>query len=90
MKRPDQDIRDEGRLFLPSLSRRGFLAGLAAFSTNAWAGGAEQHVPNSTGSASPTLDAPVNACDCHHHIYDRTVCGVTALAARLSSRRNGA
>jgi D-galactarolactone isomerase len=70
MKRPNQDIRDEGRLFLPSLSRRGFLAGLAAFSTNAWAGGAEQQVPNSTGSAPPTLDAPVNACDCHHYIYD--------------------
>ena len=27
-------------------------------------------VPNSSGIAPPALKAPVNACDCHHHIYD--------------------
>ena len=27
-------------------------------------------VPNSSGSAQPTLSAPPNACDCHMHIYD--------------------
>lgn len=27
-------------------------------------------VPNSTGTASPKLKAPANACDCHMHIYD--------------------
>jgi predicted TIM-barrel fold metal-dependent hydrolase len=27
-------------------------------------------VPNSSGTASPKLKAPANACDCHHHIYD--------------------
>lgn len=29
-----------------------------------------QAVPNSAGSGPPTLKAPANACDCHHHIYD--------------------
>ncbi len=29
-----------------------------------------QQVPNSSGIAPPKLKAPVNACDCHHHIYD--------------------
>ncbi|MDB5809696.1 MAG: amidohydrolase 2 [Betaproteobacteria bacterium] len=29
-----------------------------------------QQVPNSSGTAPPKLKAPVNACDCHHHIYD--------------------
>jgi predicted TIM-barrel fold metal-dependent hydrolase len=27
-------------------------------------------VPNSSGTAGPTLRAPANACDCHMHIYD--------------------
>ena len=27
-------------------------------------------VPNSSGTASPGLKAPANACDCHMHIYD--------------------
>lgn len=27
-------------------------------------------VPNSAGTASPTVKAPPNACDCHNHIYD--------------------
>src|SRR5579864_1891437 len=27
-------------------------------------------VPNSTGTERPSLKAPANACDCHHHIYD--------------------
>jgi D-galactarolactone isomerase len=52
------------------LTRRGFLASVAAYSASAWAGGVEQEVPNSAGSAPPALNAPANACDCHHHIYD--------------------
>ena len=32
--------------------------------------GNAQPVPNSSGTASPKLKAPPNACDCHHHIYD--------------------
>jgi predicted TIM-barrel fold metal-dependent hydrolase len=27
-------------------------------------------VPNSAGTEAPKLKAPMNACDCHHHIYD--------------------
>jgi predicted TIM-barrel fold metal-dependent hydrolase len=27
-------------------------------------------VPNSSGTAPPSLKAPINACDCHMHIYD--------------------
>src|SRR5258708_31329029 len=27
-------------------------------------------VPNSAGSAAPTLKLPAHACDCHMHIYD--------------------
>jgi predicted TIM-barrel fold metal-dependent hydrolase len=30
----------------------------------------EHHVPNSAGTAPPTLRAPANAADCHIHIYD--------------------
>jgi D-galactarolactone isomerase len=53
-----------------ALTRRGVLAGMLAYSAGAWAAGAEQAVPNSTGSAPPRLDVPTAACDCHHHIYD--------------------
>ena len=28
------------------------------------------HVPNSSGTAPPKLQAPANGCDCHMHIYD--------------------
>jgi D-galactarolactone isomerase len=55
------------------LRRRGVLAGIAAFGaglSRAGAAGVEQAVPNSAGTAPPGLDAPANACDCHHHIYD--------------------
>jgi D-galactarolactone isomerase len=31
---------------------------------------AAQQVKWSEGSEAPTLKAPANACDCHHHIYD--------------------
>ncbi len=31
---------------------------------------AQAPVPNSSGTASPTLQAPPSSCDCHHHIYD--------------------
>ena len=55
------------------LGRRGVLAGMGAFGaglSRAVAAGVEQIVPNSTGSAPPRLNAPADACDCHHHIYD--------------------
>ena len=32
--------------------------------------GYAQQVPNSSGTAPPKLKTPLNACDCHHHIYD--------------------
>src|SRR5271157_3724775 len=55
------------------MMRRAFVGGVAAFSagaSRAVAAGADQAVPNSAGSAPPHLDAPADACDCHHHIYD--------------------
>src|SRR4051812_42444977 len=55
------------------MKRRDFLAGVTALGAGASrtvAAGAEQAVPNSTGSAAPGLNAPPDACDCHHHIYD--------------------
>jgi predicted TIM-barrel fold metal-dependent hydrolase len=30
----------------------------------------QTQVPNSSGTDKPSLKAPLNACDCHHHIYD--------------------
>ena len=56
--------------------RRSFLAGTAAATLSAAGaiqmtqGRAQHVVPNSTGSEAPKLKAPVNACDCHMHIYD--------------------
>jgi len=58
------------------IDRRAFLrrAGLTTLSAVAVAhateGYAQGRVPNSSGTESPTLKAPPNACDCHHHIYD--------------------
>ena len=57
-------------------TRRTFLtrAGLAAVSASLIVrsrnASAQTPVPNSSGTASPTLLAPPNTCDCHHHIYD--------------------
>ena len=57
-------------------TRRTFLAraGLAAVSARVLIrsrdASAQTSVPNSSGAASPTLQAPPNTCDCHHHIYD--------------------
>jgi predicted TIM-barrel fold metal-dependent hydrolase len=45
-------------------------AAVAATSGVAMREGNAQPVPNSSGTASPKLKAPPNACDCHHHIYD--------------------
>jgi predicted TIM-barrel fold metal-dependent hydrolase len=58
------------------IGRRTFLkgAGLAALSAvgvpQPEEGSAQSVVPNSAGTERPKLKAPVNACDCHHHIYD--------------------
>jgi predicted TIM-barrel fold metal-dependent hydrolase len=61
---------------------------------------AVQAVPNSAGTGSPKLHAPLNACDCHMHVYDaarfpmppsRRVPPTNATAAdyRLLQRRIG-
>ena len=58
------------------MGRRRFLeqAGLgalsAAFVAQSRDARAEIAVPNSSGTESPKLKAPMNACDCHMHIYD--------------------
>ncbi len=46
--------------------------------------GHAQLVPNSAGVAPPRLNAPANACDCHHHIYD---CARFALPTNFRQRR---
>ena len=57
------------------IDRRNFLkaTALAAIATGA-VGARDAHaqfeVPNSSGTGSPRLTAPGNACDCHMHIYD--------------------
>jgi D-galactarolactone isomerase len=54
--------------------RRSFLqhglAALAAAGIVPIAGYGQDVVPNSSGTEPAKLKAPVNACDCHHHIYD--------------------
>lgn len=58
------------------VNRRTFITrvGLAAASASLIAplrdAGAQVVVPNSSGTDIPKLQAPANACDCHHHIYD--------------------
>ena len=58
------------------IDRRTFLkeGGLVALAAATLRSSEEVHaqliVPNSAGSDAPTLTAPPNACDCHHHIYD--------------------
>lgn len=58
------------------VNRRTFITrvGLAAASASLIAplrdAGAQVAVPNSSGTEIPKLQAPANACDCHHHIYD--------------------
>ena len=55
------------RTFLTRAGLAAVSAGLIVRSRNA---SAQTPVPNSSGTASPTLLAPPNTCDCHHHIYD--------------------
>lgn len=58
------------------MGRRVFLknAGLATFTAvaalHSEQSQAQSVVPNSAGSEAPKLNAPANACDCHHHIFD--------------------
>jgi D-galactarolactone isomerase len=58
------------------VARRTFIKAASAVTLATATGGISmqqayaQQVPNSTGTAPPKLKAPVNACDCHHHIYD--------------------
>jgi predicted TIM-barrel fold metal-dependent hydrolase len=53
------------------LQGAGLAAGVAAFAAaRVLPAAAQGTVPNSTGTESPKLKAPVNAADCHMHIYD--------------------
>ena len=58
------------------IGRRTFLKGAgvvavaATESVHAGEASAQIQVPNSSGTESPKLKAPVNATDCHMHIYD--------------------
>jgi len=58
------------------IARRTLLKGVscaamsAAISTVSARSSQAQQVPYSSGTESPKLKAPVNACDCHMHIYD--------------------
>src|SRR5215467_9742713 len=69
------------------MGRRTFLAqtgGMALTAFNAVrivAIAAQDVVPNSAGTEKPKLKAPLNACDCDHHIYD---------TARFSPVQSGA
>lgn len=56
------------------LKRRTFLQGIgvAAFAATGLSArnASAQQVPWSSGTNLPKLKVPVDACDCHHHIYD--------------------
>src|ERR1700722_1841553 len=70
------DLVEDRVMIDDKMFRRTFLerAGLAALSSGLVVQSrdtrAEIAVPNSTGTGSPKLKAPANACDCHMHIYD--------------------
>jgi D-galactarolactone isomerase len=55
---------------MDAIMRRTFLAGAGALAASGMTAQAQHNVPNSNGSEAPKLKAPVNACDCHMHIYD--------------------
>jgi D-galactarolactone isomerase len=91
------DVRVARRTFLKHAGFAAIGAGLVARSPDAHA---QVAVPNSTGTARPTLKAPANACDCHHHIYDaarfppsdptaRFIPNATVVEYRLLQRRLG-
>ncbi len=46
----------------------------------------QTQVPNSSGTEAPKLKAPVNACDCHMHIYDEARSGTEPHASSSSHR----
>ena len=52
------------------LERAGLTALSAAFVAQSRDARPRSAVPNSSGTESPKLKAPINACDCHMHIYD--------------------
>ena len=52
------------------LKGSGLALGAACVFQSADLAAAQIAVPNSAGTEPPTLKAPPNACDCHHHIYD--------------------
>lgn len=52
------------------IGRRTFLTAAVASAFHTTAAGAQQSVPNTTGTAPARTAAPANATDCHMHIYD--------------------
>jgi len=56
------------------MTRRTFFERAGALSAGLLVQSRETHaqiaVPNSSGTGTPALKAPANACDCHMHIYD--------------------
>ena len=62
-----RDDRTTRRTFLQQAGLGTLAAGVLVRPRDAHAQGP---VPNSSGSESPKLKAPPNACDCHMHIYD--------------------
>ncbi len=53
-----------------AFTRRTVIAGLALLTAAPSGAFAEESVPWSAGTEKPTLAAPPNTADCHHHIYD--------------------
>ena len=53
-----------------AFTRRTVIAGLALLTAAPSGALADESVPWSAGTEKPTLAAPPNAADCHHHIYD--------------------
>src|SRR5438105_6939113 len=74
---PDRDIQTDGggHMMEEQIGRRDFLtAGATTLFVTGMAQASPAHaqdvVPNSSGTELPKLKAPVNAADCHMHIYD--------------------
>ncbi|EJM22311.1 putative TIM-barrel fold metal-dependent hydrolase [Pseudomonas sp. GM21] len=64
-------------MFIKQSNRRqfikdlGVLGGIAFAATHVLASFADDDYPFSSGTQAPRLRVPAQACDCHHHIYDR-------------------
>ncbi len=78
------------------IARRDFIKGASLIAVTAATSGLAipsadaQQVPNSTGTEQPKLKAPLNAADCHMHIYDPARFRDAAQSARGAEQRGGA